>query len=174
MKSILIAVYLLFAGGVGQSFSPQKMERLVGRTQQAKDIVQTIADDPDFTTLTTAIKAANLSGALSQAGPFTVFAPTNEAFTKVTELPELLKAENMEKLVALLKYHVVPNKVMAEDLRDGQTITTLTGEELLVSMVNGKVLINGSEISQSNRTASNGVIHVTSTVLQPGANMGNK
>jgi len=139
-----------------------------------RDIITTVSSTGGFTTLTKAFKTTDLTGALSQAGPFTVFAPTDAAFAAVASLPELLKSGNKEQLASILRFHVVQGKLMASELRDGQTIATLTGEELSVTVINGKVTVNGTEITQPNVMASNGVIHVINQVMLPGAYMGNK
>ncbi|MDJ1470027.1 fasciclin domain-containing protein [Cytophagaceae bacterium DM2B3-1] len=144
------------------------------RAQAPEDIVKTLTNNAGFVSLTKAIKVADFIGALSQAGPFTIFAPTDEAFSQITAFPEWLQPDNKEKLASILKYHVVQGKLMASELRDGQTIPTLNGEELTVSVLNGKVLINGAEITQPNMMAANGVIHVVNRVVFPGANLGNK
>ncbi len=142
--------------------------------QAPKDLVQTLQTNATLTALVKAIKASDFTGALSQAGPFTVFAPTDDAFAQIAAMPELMQPANKEKLASVLKYHVVQGKLMASELRDGQTLATLNGEELTVSVINGKVLINGAEVTQPNVVAANGVIHVVNHVMLPGANLGNK
>jgi len=142
--------------------------------QAPKDIVQTIASNTALTTLAAALKAADLTGALSQAGPFTVFAPTDDAFKAIAGLTEILQTANKERLANVLKAHVVSGKLTASDLRDGQTLTTLDGEELVVSVSGNKVMVNGAEVTQPDTMAANGVVHTISQVILPGANMGNK
>ncbi len=167
-----LCVCMAGAGSFAQGAKTHKKPVLA--KQAPKDIVQTVAAIPELATLVTAFKAADLTGALGQAGPFTVFAPTNDAFKLVAGLPDMLKAENKERLVNILKAHVVSGKLTASDLRDGQTLTTLGGEELMVSVSGNKILINGAEVTQPNLMAANGVVHVINQVLMPGANMGNK
>lgn len=142
--------------------------------QAPRDLVQTVKANPDFATLMTALRAADLNGALSTAGPFTIFAPTNEAFKGLTGLEDMLKSENKERLASLLKAHIVAGAITANDLRDGQTLTTLDGEPLVVSVMNNKIRINGAEIAQPDILATNGVLHAIKDVILPGANMGNK
>jgi uncharacterized surface protein with fasciclin (FAS1) repeats len=172
-SALVLCVCLSSAKGFAQVIA-KGHKKPVSVGQAPKDIVQTVALNPKFATFTTALKAAEMTGALSQAGPFTVFAPTNEAFESVANLPDMLKAENKERLANVLKAHVVSGKFAASDLRDGQTLTTLDGEELMVSVMGSKVMINGSEVTQPNLAASNGVIHAINRVIMPGANMGNK
>ena len=144
-------------------------------TASSMDIVQTAAGNSSFSTLVSAVKAADLVTTLSGAGPFTVFAPTNEAFDALPDgaVDNLMKPAGKEKLASVLKFHVVPGKLMAADLQDGQTLKTVAGEELTVKKMGDKVTINGAEVSQADLAASNGVIHVIDKVLMPGASMGN-
>jgi len=137
------------------------------------DIVDTAVADGRFTTLVAAVQAAGLVETLKGEGPFTVFAPTDEAFAKLPEgtVEELLKPENLETLQNILLYHVVPGKVMAEDvvMLDGQMVdTALEGEQILISVKDGKVYLNDSaEVIITDVETSNGVIHVIDTVLLP-------
>ena len=134
-----------------------------------KDIVDTAASNQAFTTLVAAVKAAGLVKTLKSRGPFTVFAPTNEAFSKLPAgtVENLLKPENKNKLTAILKHHVVSGKVMAVDV---------TGKKLLQATVNGTnldidgtsgVLISGANVVSADVIATNGVIHVIDKVLLP-------
>ena len=137
------------------------------------DVVDTAVADGRFTTLVAAVQAAGLVETLKGEGPFTVFAPTDEAFAKLPEgtVEELLKPENLETLQNILLYHVVPGKVMAEDvvMLDGQMVdTALEGEQILISIKDGKVFLNDSaEVIITDIETSNGVIHVIDTVLLP-------
>lgn len=136
---------------------------------ETKDIVDVAAGNGSFNTLVTAIKAADLVDTLKGDGPFTVFAPTDEAFAKLPEgtLEDLLKPENKEKLVAVLTYHVVPNKVMAADIAGKKTMTkTVEGDELTVDATSG-VKVDEARVTTPDVAASNGVIHVIDTVLMP-------
>jgi uncharacterized surface protein with fasciclin (FAS1) repeats len=134
-----------------------------------KNIVETAIASPDHTTLVTAVKAAGLVETLSGAGPFTVFAPTNAAFAKLPAgtVESLIKPESKAKLSGILTYHVVAGAVKAADLKDGQKIKTVQGEELTVSIKDGKVAINGANVTAADLASSNGVIHVIDAVLMP-------
>src|SRR5690606_1770438 len=101
-------------------------------------------------------------------GPFTVFAPTDEAFAKLPAgtVEELLKPENKEKLTAILTYHVVPGKVMAADVKPGE-VATVNGEDILIKVEDGKVMYGDATVVKTDVGASNGVIHVIDTVVQP-------
>ncbi len=136
-----------------------------------KTIVQTAAGNPQFSTLVAAVKAAGLADTLGGKGPFTVFAPTNEAFDKLPEgtVEELLKPENKEKLAAILTYHVVPSKVLAADVvkLDGKAVKTVQGETVPVRLEGKSVMIGKSKVVKTDIECSNGVIHVIDTVLLP-------
>ena len=134
-----------------------------------KDIVDVAIGSPDHTTLVAAVTAAGLVETLKGAGPFTVFAPTNAAFSALPAgtVEGLLKPENKAKLTGILTYHVVAGAVKAADLKDGQKVKTLQGEELTVSIKDGKVMINGANVTAADLTGSNGVVHVIDAVLMP-------
>lgn len=135
----------------------------------SKNIVENAAGSADHTTLVAAVKAADLAGTLSGAGPFTVFAPTNAAFDKVPKatLESLLTPEKKADLSKILTYHVVPGAVKAADLKDGQKLTTVQGQELTVSVKDGKVMVNGATVTTADVISSNGVTHVVDGVLMP-------
>jgi uncharacterized surface protein with fasciclin (FAS1) repeats len=135
----------------------------------SKNIVENAAGSADHTTLVTAVKAAGLAETLSGAGPFTVFAPTNAAFDKLPKgtVETLVKPESKAKLTGILTYHVVPGALKAADLKDGQKLKTVQGEELTVSVKDGKVMINGANVSIADVISSNGVTHVIDAVLMP-------
>ncbi|CAN5824757.1 fasciclin domain-containing protein [soil metagenome] len=135
----------------------------------SKNIVENAVGSSDHTTLVAAVKAAGLVETLSGAGPFTVFAPTNEAFDKVPKaaLDGLMKPENKDALTKILTYHVVPGALKAADLTDGQKLKTVQGEELTVSVKDGVVKINGATVTIPNVISSNGVTHVIDAVLMP-------
>lgn len=144
-------------------------------------IVDVAVSNENFTTLVTALKAADLVGALQGDGPFTVFAPTNDAFAKIDKnaLANLLKPENKAALANVLTYHVIPSKLMAKDvvaaLKKGKgkvTLKALNGTTLTVMQKNGKIWLkdqagNYSEITATDVKGSNGVIHVIDTVVMP-------
>ena len=132
---------------------------------QAKDIVDTAVDAGSFKTLATALGAAGLIETLKGKGPFTVFAPTDEAFAKIlkADLEALLKAK--AKLTAVLTYHVVPGKVMAADVKAGK-VKTVQGSDITVTTKNG-VMVNKAKVVKTDIVADNGVIHVIDTVIMP-------
>jgi uncharacterized surface protein with fasciclin (FAS1) repeats len=132
-----------------------------------KDIVDTAVGAGSFKTLVAAVQAAGLVETLKGAGPFTVFAPTDEAFAKLPAgtVESLLKPENKEKLVAVLTYHVVPGKVMAADVKAGK-VKTVQGSELTVSTTGG-VMVDKAKVTTTDIVANNGVIHVIDSVIMP-------
>lgn len=135
-----------------------------------KDIVGTAASIEDFSTLVAAVKAAGLVEALQGDGPFTVFAPTNEAFAKLPEgtVATLLKPENKQQLTNILLYHVVPGKVMAADVVNVSSAQTLLdGKGVSVKVVDGNVMIDNAKVVKTDVEASNGVIHVIDSVIIP-------
>jgi uncharacterized surface protein with fasciclin (FAS1) repeats len=132
------------------------------------DIVAVASSAGSFKTLVAAVKAAGLVETLQGKGPFTVFAPTDEAFAKLPPgtVEGLLKPENKDKLVAILTYHVVPGKVMAADVKT-MMVKTVNGKELSIKVDDGKVTVNDAKVIKTDVAASNGVIHVIDTVLLP-------
>ena len=134
-----------------------------------KDIVDTAVSAGSFKTLVAAVKAAGLVDTLKGAGPFTVFAPTDEAFAKLPAgtVEDLLKPENKEKLVSILTYHVVPAKAMAKDVAGLPTAKTVNGKELKLKADGGKVMVDKATVVKADIEASNGVIHVIDAVLMP-------
>src|SRR4051812_19892966 len=142
----------------------------------SKNIVENAVNSKDHTTLVAAVKAAGLVDTLSGSGPFTVFAPTNAAFSKLPKgtVDTLVKPENKAALTKILTYHVVAGKMNAADLQDGQKLTTVEGEQLTVKKSGGKAMIvdakgGSSTITIPDVNQSNGVIHVVDTVLMPKA-----
>lgn len=133
------------------------------------NIVETAVAAGDFKTLVTAVKAAGLVEVLSGKGPFTVFAPTDKAFSKVDKatLESLLKPENKEQLQAVLKYHVVPGKVMAADVVKLKTAKTVQGQEVAVKASKDGVMIDGAKVLKTDIECGNGVIHVIDSVILP-------
>jgi uncharacterized surface protein with fasciclin (FAS1) repeats len=132
-----------------------------------KDIVDVAAGNKDFSTLVAAIKAAGLVDTLKGDGPFTVFAPTNEAFAKLPKgtVESLLKPENKAKLVKILTYHVVSGKVMAKDVKAGKA-KTVEGSKMTIS-TEGGVMVDKAKVTATDITAKNGVIHVIDSVIMP-------
>ena len=131
-----------------------------------KTIIDTATDAGKFATLLNALKAAALTETLRGAGPYTVFAPTDEAFKQLA--PGVLNAllKDTKKLKAILTYHVVPGTVAAYNMRAGD-IKTLEGTPLLAALVDGKVTVNGAKVVQADIDASNGVIHAIDAVIMP-------
>jgi len=138
---------------------------------EAKDIVDTAVATGSFKTLVAAVQAAGLVETLKGAGPFTVFAPTDEAFAKLPAgtIESLLKPENKEKLVAVLTYHVVPGKVMAADVVKLTEAPTVQGSKAKVKVVDGTVMIDAAKVVKTDIETSNGVIHVIDAVILPPA-----
>jgi uncharacterized surface protein with fasciclin (FAS1) repeats len=136
-----------------------------------KDIVDTAVGAGSFKTLVAAVQAAGLVETLKGAGPFTVFAPTDEAFAKLPAgtVESLLKPENKEKLVAVLTYHVVPGKVMAADVVKLTEAPTVQGSKAKVKVVDGTVMIDNAKVVKTDIETSNGVIHVIDAVILPPA-----
>jgi uncharacterized surface protein with fasciclin (FAS1) repeats len=132
------------------------------------DIVDTALAAGNFSTLAAALRAAGLLEALKSEGPFTVFAPTDDAFAKIPPqtLSELLQPENKEKLTAILTYHVVPGRVTAHDVANLNSATTLQGQTVKISKQDG-VKINDAKVIAPDVEATNGVIHVIDSVLMP-------
>lgn len=133
-----------------------------------KDIVDTAAGAGDFSTLVAAVEAAGLVDTLKGDGPFTVFAPTDEAFAALPEgtVENLLKPENKEQLVAILTYHVVPGKVMSGDLTDDMSATTVQGSDVMIDLDNG-VMVEEATVVSADIETTNGVIHVIDKVILP-------
>ncbi len=134
-----------------------------------KDIVDTAVGAGSFNTLAAALEAGGLIETLKSPGPFTVFAPTDEAFAKLPEgtVEELLKPENKATLVKILTYHVVPGKVLAADVVKLSSATTVEGSDLKINAKRGNVRVNKSNVVKTDIQASNGVIHVIDAVLLP-------
>lgn len=140
-----------------------------GLAAKAADIVDTAVEAGQFKTLVAAVEAAELVETLKGDGPFTVFAPTDDAFAKLPEgtVEDLLKPENKDKLVAILTYHVVPGKIMSGDIA-GKTaqVETVQGGKLAVDAMDG-VKVDAAEVIKADIETSNGVIHVIDTVVLP-------
>ena len=182
-KSLLLAASAVLVLGSAGVASAQMTDPMVGGAAMypSKNIVENAVNSPDHTTLVAAVKAAGLVDTLEGAGPFTVFAPTNEAFAKLPAgtVDTLLKPENKGTLVKVLTYHVVPGTWTAKRLTGAMkagggkvTLTTVEGEPLIASMQDGSVYLTDAKGGKSMVTIadviqSNGVIHVVDTVLMP-------
>jgi uncharacterized surface protein with fasciclin (FAS1) repeats len=150
----------------------QAQDQSTSTSKKTADIVQTAQSAGTFTTLVAALQAGDLVEALKGDGPFTVFAPTDEAFAALPEgtLDDLLKPENKAQLQAILKYHVVQGKVMAKDVTKLSEAKTLEGSMIGIQTTDGTVMLSGDNeatVTNTDVSASNGVIHVIDTVLMP-------
>ena len=132
----------------------------------AKNVVETAVDAGNFNTFATAINAAGLTDVLAAKGPFTVFAPTDEAFKKLPSGAYDALLRDSAKLKAILNYHVIPGYSMAKDLKSGE-LMTLQGTALTASVSPSDVKVNGARVTQSDMIATNGVVHVIDTVIMP-------
>lgn len=139
--------------------------------QRRSDLVETALAANHFSTLATALSAAGLLDTLKGDGPFTVFAPTDEAFAKMPQetLDELLQPENKNRLAAILAYHVVPGKVTSNEMIASSSATTLQGQKVNISKKDG-VKINQAKLIITDVEATNGVIHIIDGVLMPAMN----
>ncbi|HSK08711.1 MAG TPA: fasciclin domain-containing protein [Vicinamibacterales bacterium] len=161
MKQMIRTTFAVVAGAALVAGAAQ--------AQQQKDIVQTAVSAGSFNTLAAALTAADLVDTLKGSGPFTVFAPTDEAFAKLPAgtVENLLKPENKEQLKAVLTYHVVPGKVMASQVTGLKSAKTVNGQELKIAVRDGKVMVDNAQVTKTDIAASNGVIHVIDTVVLP-------
>jgi uncharacterized surface protein with fasciclin (FAS1) repeats len=163
IKSLSVAVALTIAGAASAG----------SYDKGGKDIVAIASGNPDFSTLVTALKAADLVGTLQGEGPFTVFAPTNAAFAKLPAgtVENLLKPENKDQLVSVLTYHVVSGEVKAADVVKLSEATTVNGQTFDIDTSNGVTIGNASNgtatVVTTDIDASNGVIHVIDSVILP-------
>ena len=135
-----------------------------------KDLMENIGEADNVSTAVAAVKAAGLESTLKGAGPFTVFVPSNAAFSKLASgtVTELLKTENKPDLVNLLNYHVVAGRYTVADLRDGQTLTTILGQTLAIKKsANGSIRVNDIVVETPDIVSENGVAFVIDTVLTP-------
>ncbi|UCH35318.1 MAG: fasciclin domain-containing protein [Armatimonadota bacterium] len=132
------------------------------------NIVETAIGAGTFNALVKAVQAAGLADTLSGPGPFTVFAPTDDAFAKVpaSTLEDLLKPENKTKLQGILTYHVVAGKMMAADVSQRTSLKTVQGQDLMIDTADG-VKVDGAKVIQADIAADNGVIHVIDSVVMP-------
>jgi len=134
-----------------------------------QDIVDTAVAAGSFNALAAALPAAGLVDTLKGKGPFTVFAPTDEAFAKLPgrTLEDLLKPENKEKLVAILTYHVVPGRDLASQVTKMSAAKTVNGQSLAISVNSGTVMVDNAKVIKTDILCSNGVIHVIDSVILP-------
>jgi uncharacterized surface protein with fasciclin (FAS1) repeats len=138
-------------------------------SEKSADIVDVAVSAGQFTTLATALQTAGLVETLKSEGPFTVFAPTDEAFAKLPAgtIEHLLRPENRDQLVAILTYHVVPGKVYAADVVKIDSATTVNGADIKIRVSDNGVAVDSANVIKTDIAASNGVIHVIDTVILP-------
>lgn len=167
MNRRLLAFALAAVAAIGINL----MSQAALRAEPSKDIVDTAIAAGSFKTLAMALQAAGLVDTLKGAGPFTVFAPTDEAFAKLPAgtVENLLKPENKAKLQAILTYHVVSGKVPASKVVTMNSATTVQGSALRISTKNGTVSVNDATVVKADIEASNGIIHVIDSVVLPPA-----
>jgi uncharacterized surface protein with fasciclin (FAS1) repeats len=158
-KTLMVAAIALVALGIGG---------MQARAAE-KDIVDTAVAAGQFKTLASALQAAGLVDTLKGDGPFTVFAPTDEAFAKLPAgtVENLLKPENKDQLVAILTYHVVPGKVEAADVVKLDEAKTVNGKMVDIEVKGDTAMVNDAKVTKTDIAASNGVIHVIDTVILP-------
>lgn len=169
---LCLAALALVAAGCGDDEKDTTTAAPATTTTQAAsaDIVALAKATPDLSTLVAAVTAGDLATTLQGEGPFTVFAPTNQAFSDIqSTVDTLLMPENKGDLKNVLTYHVVPGTYTAADLEDGQDLTTVQGEKLTVSIDGDTVKVNDATVEQADVNASNGVVHVIDKVLVPPA-----
>ena len=161
MKKVLAILCILFFAS--------SITALASSAKKEMTIVETAVSAGSFNTLVAAVKAADLVDTLNGAGPFTVFAPTDEAFAKLPAgtLDELLKPENKAKLQGILTYHVVAGKVMANDVVGLDSAKTVNGQSLSITKKDGAVMVDNANVVKTDIVCSNGVIHVIDTVVLP-------
>lgn len=175
MKKLTISTAVAFAAvsfsqaALAGTCSQSSMRTVSATTSASKDIVDTAVGAGQFKTLVAAVKAAGLVETLKGKGPFTVFAPTDEAFAKLPKgtVATLLKPENKAKLAAILTYHVVPGKVMAKDVVKLSKAKTVQGSAVGIRVKGGKVYIDNAQVVAPDVEASNGVVHVIDNVILP-------
>ena len=161
IKGFLVAAAMVLSLSVASFGEP--------KASSNKDIVDTAVAAGSFKTLAAALQAAGLVDTLKGKGPFTVFAPTDEAFAKLPAgtVEDLLKPENKEKLVAILTYHVVPGKVSAAQVTKMNSAKTVNGQSLTISENAGTVMVDNAKVVKTDILCSNGVIHVIDSVVLP-------
>ena len=164
MKKFIAASTIVLGLGVFGTAGEVKK----GKTKAKQDILAIASSNDQFETLVAAVKAADLVSVLQSDGPFTIFAPTDEAFAKLSDgtVESLPKPENKDELQKILKYHVVAGKVMAADVKSGQ-VATVAGEKCSIKVADGKVHVDSAKVVTTDIVATNGVIHVIDAVILP-------
>jgi uncharacterized surface protein with fasciclin (FAS1) repeats len=172
-KLIALSIMVLLFNIMGENSYASAQITFLAQEQQnnSKDIVDIATGDNRFKTLVTALKAAGLVDTLKGEGPFTVFAPTDDAFAKLPNntVNDLLKPENKETLVKILTYHVAPQKLTATEILklNGKELKMSNGEKAKIEVKNNEVYIDGAKVVITDIMAKNGVIHVIDTVMMP-------
>jgi uncharacterized surface protein with fasciclin (FAS1) repeats len=163
------ALFIVGCSHEPAAMSPDDASSVEAPPSATADIVQTASEAGSFKTLIAAVQAAGLEDTLKSPGPFTVFAPSDDAFEKLPPgtVESLLKPENKDKLKAILTYHVVSGKVMASEAVKLSSAKTVNGKELTLDASSGKLVVNGATVTQADIAASNGVIHVIDAVVLP-------
>jgi uncharacterized surface protein with fasciclin (FAS1) repeats len=166
---ISVAAMILLLASCALAAEPEEsMAAATGTANETQmNIVETAIAAGNFNTLVQAVEAAGLADTLSSAGPFTVFAPTDEAFAKVPKEQLDALIGNRAALTAVLTYHVVPGEVMSSDLANGMKLKTVEGQDLTVNITDAGVMVGDAKVVQPDVMASNGVIHAIDTVLMP-------
>lgn len=165
-----LSMALIIAGPAAAGSEKQKGNKMTeSQVTQMQDIVATAVANGSFKTLAAALQAAGLVETLQGKGPFTVFAPTDEAFAKLPKgtVEDLLKPENKEKLASVLTYHVVAGRVLAKDVVKLKTAKTVNGQSLSVLVKDDGVSIDGAKVVTTDIACTNGVIHVIDNVVLP-------
>lgn len=167
MKSKL--TYILALGLLITGLIAGNTNAFADNCADGKDIVDTAVEAGSFNTLAAALGAAGLVDTLKGEGPFTVFAPTDDAFAKLPAgtVEDLLKPENKDKLIAILTYHVVPGKVGSEEVVNLSSAKTVNGKNVTINVMDGKVMVENAKITKTDIAASNGFIHVIDSVILP-------
>ena len=160
VTSIAMAAVLVLSLAIGADAGPKAA---------SQDIVDTAVAAGSFKTLAAALQAAGLVDTLKGKGPFTVFAPTDEAFAKLPPgtVEDLLKPENKEKLVAILTYHVIPGRNLAAQVTKMSSAKTVNGQSVAISVNGGTVMVDNAKVIKTDILCSNGVIHVIDSVILP-------
>jgi uncharacterized surface protein with fasciclin (FAS1) repeats len=168
MKSLVYGMSLALATTL-VAFTAGHADECPLSKAKSKDIIDTAVSAGKFNTLAAALKAADLVETLKGKGPFTVFAPTDDAFSKLPKgtVEELLKPENKSKLVSILTYHVVPGNVLAADVVKLSKAKTVQGSEVSIQVAEGKVKVGTANVTATDIKSSNGVIHVIDSVILP-------
>ena len=138
-----------------------------GTSATSDNLLAVAADNPQLSQLVAALQAAGLTDVLEQAGPLTVFAPNNDAFSQLNQSDLTALLSNPQQLTSILQYHVVEGSYPSSELSDGQTLTTLSGDELPVTVDGSTVTVDGATVVQPDLQAGNGVIHIIDKVLMP-------